>query len=148
MSNDYVKLDHDEIVELREKASEFVSRYLRNVNPNNPNMRLAPFLECRVGRTDISCPIQGVNSLNLTFEDQARMQEEFPGASIYTERMPDGSEISYKLNIPILRKRSVQRRSGKTTGTKPTLEWALLLAVVEAGLCGIFYYRWTAGLVF
>jgi hypothetical protein len=156
----FVKLSKDETVDLHMQAASFIDTHVRT--PACPTLKLAPFDQCTVGRTHLTCPIHGTNSIHMTKDLFVKLEDMFgvdvngEPPEIYNEAMPDGSGIVYKLNLPILFKRSSAANTNAGKGTKggggaesiPSLEWPLFLLIVEAGLSGYLYYRHTLGIAF
>jgi hypothetical protein len=155
----FVKLSRDEIIDLHMQAASFIDTHVRT--PACPTLKLAPFDQCTVGRTHLTCPIHGTNSIHMTKDLFVQLENMFgvdvngEPPEIYNEAMPDGSGIVYKLNLPILFKRSSAASASKNNGrgvaskgSVPSLEWPLFLLIVEAGLSGYLYYRHTLGIAF
>jgi len=154
-SQQFETLSASEIRDLYNAAQQFVKTHMRH--SDSPNMALAPFDQRFVGRTHLTVPIHGANSLKQNrqlfemLEDTFGVDVDGNPPYIYDEIQADGTGIVYKLNLPILFKRQEKRRTTQafaTTSSIPTLEWPLFLMVVEIGLTGLLYYRFAAGVAF
>ena len=134
------KLTSGEIYELYETAADFVERDLKT--SDSPAMHLAPYLDCNKSLTHLSCPIYSVNRLELTRELSTLLDSIIPKAKIGTGTTSDGTQIEYKLHIPILVPDGPAAARGGAL--KPhTLEWPLALLVIDIVACGLLYYRYT-----
>ena len=155
----FVRLSNEEILDLHATAANFVKTHMRN--SDSPNMVLAPFDKRQIGQTHLTVPIHGANSLRKNrhlfdlLEDTFGIDVNGEPPSIYDEIQADGTGIVYKLNLPILFKNTQSVAGGASSGkrhvakvSKPTLEWPLFLMLVEVGLCGIMYYRYSVGIAF
>lgn len=156
-SNQFVKLSHAEIRDVYNRAQQFVKTHMRN--SDSLNMSLAPFEERFIGQTHLSLPIFGTNSLKQTRQLHEMLENTF-GTDvdgnppyIYDEIQADGTGTIYKLNIPILFRKSKKAQgyfshASEKMSSPPTLEWPLFLMLVEIGLCGVMYYRYATGVAF
>lgn len=149
----FVKLEPEEIDNLHERICKFVDVHIRN--SDNPNAHAGAYPpDCTVGRTHFIVPLFGVNTLKKNRESMNILDDMFPGSEIYEERMPDGAEIVYKLNVPITFPKSKRPAysggggSGGGKGGKLTLEYPLMLTMFEIILIGAFYYRYVNGMAF
>jgi hypothetical protein len=145
----FVRSDDEEVERLYSRASEFVENVLRDTR--NVNMHLAALVpNCKVSYTHLSCPFNDVNALSLTFEQHQALERTFPGARIYEERNPDTGVFEKWLELPIMHKRGARGVSASTsvmthkTG-HPTLEWPVMLLLVEMVIGGVMYFRYTMG---
>jgi hypothetical protein len=158
-SSAFVRLSHEEICDLHAQAANFVETQMRTAA--SPSMKLAPLGQCTVGRTHLTAPIYGTNSVNKSLELFQQLKDMFgvdvngESPTIHDEIMPDGSGIVYKLNLPILFQRKANNRGGGSGGVSsatprsmPSLEWPLFLLIVDAGLAGYLYYRQVSGTAF
>lgn len=153
----FVRLSQQEIQQLYQEASKFVSTHIRT--PDKPNAGVAPYSPQFVGQTHLTVPIHGVTNLVTSKELYEQLEETFgldmngKPPTFYHEMDPDGNGMIYKLNLPIRFHKS-QLESNKFRPSKgkvasvPTLEWPLFLMLVEVGLCGFMYYRVATGVAF
>lgn len=158
MSNaSFYTLNSAEIAELYQDACDFVKKHLRT--SNSPSMKLAPFDKRQLGKTHASFVIVGANSIDHDGSLYEELEETFgldingKRPRIYDEIQPDGSGVAYKLIVPIMfHKKSGNGNGGRKqyttnkTGTRPTLEWPMFLILVETGLAGLMYYRYSVGI--
>lgn len=149
-------LSYPEIESLYNAAQQFVKTHMRN--SDSPGMALAPFDKRYIGRTHLTIPIHGANSLKQSRQLFEQLEQAF-GTDvdgnppyIYDEIQADGTGIVYKLNLPILFRKQNKHKGGvsvtQASAAPPTLEWPLFLMLVEIGLCGFTYYRFATGVAF
>lgn len=140
-------LTQPEIEARYDVAAEFVRNELSN--SDSPAMHLARYTDCQINQTHFSCPINSVNTLDITGDVARRIDAAIPGAFIRMTRSIDGTEMQYKFHIPI--RVAASGGGGAHAGagrvTKRTLEWPLTLLVVDLLLVAAMYYRFTVGLV-
>jgi len=149
------KLSADERAALHSRASEWVDAMLRT--SSSPSTRMPSIVECRVGPTHMACPLKGVITLGASKQVFDSLAENFgPDARLKDESLADGTEIRWVLHLPILVPNSSaaaaaavhkKYRHSHRSGSEPTLEWPLMLLLVEVISIGALYYKYTVGTV-
>ncbi len=147
----FTKLEPEEIDELHDRICRFVDVHIRN--NDNPSAHAGAYPpDCTVGRTHFIVPLLGVNTLRKNKESMDILDQCFPGADIYEERMPDGAEIVYKLNVPIAfpkaKKEAFVAAGARLSKRTHNLNYPIALTIVEAVLVGVLYYRYANGMAF
>ncbi len=148
----FVRDDDEAIEQLYRRASIFVENNLRT--GSNVNMHLAALVpHCKTTYTHLCCPLVDASSFTLSFDVISKLNAEFPGFTTHDERNPETGEWQKLLEFPILHKKSDVRGGGggkrhyspaSSSGT-PTIEYPVMLLLLECVIGGILYFRYTTG---
>jgi hypothetical protein len=134
----------DEVDALYDKASAFVTEYVKN--NYNPNAQVAKKRECKAGMTHYSCPITGVKLFRADNAMHTTINDFFgAGAWIEQETLADGSGMRFKLHIPLpsvsAKKGNKQLVKGRDLDSGSSWERLFMLGMIEAALVGVLWFR-------